>query len=426
MERCEVDGEKKIKCLLCEQPHYFSNLSSTGVLKSHVFSKHNDLAQVQIAIREAPPKTPRKPRTYPPEPAALALTIAPHPTFVPATPQAVPAVQTVQAVQAAPDMASLPPTVRELYPPHEPWAVHKLKVSDVHELYVEHSGNPNGQPAVVLHGGPGGGCAPFYRQFFDPKDYHIIMFDQRGSGKSEPLGSLEENTTWHLVEDIEKLRKHVNVDRWVVFGGSWGSTLALAYAEKYPERVKALVLRGIFMLRRKELLWFYQEGANFLFADAFDKYVAAIPPGERGDLMSAYYRRLTGNDREEQLKAARVWTTWEMSTSRLYVDPETVAKGEDDAFALTFARIESHYFVHGGFFERDGQLLDEAFKLAGVPGTIVQGRYDVVCPFISAWELHKAWPNSNLQIVPDAGHSAKEPGIVSELVQATDRYKHVK
>jgi len=208
-----------------------------------------------------------------------------------------------------------------------------------------------------------------------------------------------------------------------VFGGSWGSTLALSYAETHPERVKALVLRGIFLLRRKELLWFYQEGASFVFADAFEKYLAAIPPAERGDLMSAFHRRVTGTNKEEQLKAARAWTTWEMATSRLFVDPETLAKAEEDDFALTFARIESHYFVNAGFFKTDGQLLDEAHKLEHIPGTIVQGRYDMVCPFTSAWELHKVWPKAQLAIVHDAGHSAKEPGIISELVQATDRYK---
>jgi len=321
-------------------------------------------------------------------------------------------------------MTTEPHPRRELYPPFEPFKVERFKIpGTVHDLYLEQSGNPNGKPAIVLHGGPGGGVDPFYRQFFDPATYHVVMFDQRGSGKSTPLASLENNTTWDLVEDIEKIREYLNIERWVVFGGSWGSTLALAYAEKHPDRVKALVLRGIFLLRRKELLWFYQEGANFIFADAFDKYLEAIPVGERGDLMSSYYRRLTSDDKEVQHKAARAWTTWEMATSRLYVDPETVAKGEDPEFALTFARIESHYFVHGGFFEKDGQLLEEAHKLKNIPGTIVQGRYDVVCPFTSAWELHKVWPESRLEIIPDSGHSAKEPGIISELVNATDRYR---
>jgi len=320
-------------------------------------------------------------------------------------------------------MASTQP-LRELYPE---LPINKKETFEVagthHKLYLEQSGKEDGKPAIVLHGGPGGGTAPFYRQFFDPSVYRIIMFDQRGSGQSEPKGSLENNTTWDLVADIEKIREYLKIEKWVVFGGSWGSTLALAYAEKHPERVKALVLRGIFLLRRKELLWFYQEGANFIFADAFDDYLAAIPVGERGDLMSAYYRRVTSENKEVQQKAAKAWTTWEMATSRLYVDPETVAKGEDPEFALTFARIESHYFVHGGFFEKDGQLLEEAHKLKNIPGTIVQGRYDVVCPFTSAWELHKVWPNSRLEIIPDAGHSAKEPGIISELVKATDRYR---
>jgi proline iminopeptidase len=319
-------------------------------------------------------------------------------------------------------MASSSP-LRTLYPPFEPFKTHSFKVSDVHTLYVEESGNPNGKPAVVLHGGPGGGCPPFYRQYFDPAVYHVVMFDQRGAGKSTPLGCLEDNTTWHLVDDIEKIRQFLGIENWVVFGGSWGSTLALSYAEKHPERVKALVLRGIFLLRRKELTWFYQEGANYVFTDAFEKYLEAIPEGERGDLISSFHRRVTSNNKEVQMNAARAWTRWEMATSRLYVDPETVARADEDDFALTFARIESHYFVHGGFFEKDGQLLDEAHKIENIPGTIVQGRYDMVCPFTSAWELHKVWPKAKLAVVHDAGHSAKEPGIVSELVQATDRYK---
>jgi len=313
--------------------------------------------------------------------------------------------------------------LRTLYPPFEAYNVFRLKVSDVHDLYVEESGNPNGKPALILHGGPGGGSQPYYRQFFDPSVYHIVMFDQRGSGKSTPLGNLEDNTTWHLVDDIEKIREKLNIERWVVFGGSWGSTLALAYAEKHPERVKALVLRGIFALRRKELLWFYQEGANFVFADAWEKYLAPIPPAERGDLISAFHRRVTGNNEEEKLKSGRAWTTWEMATSRLYVDPAIIARAEEDDFAVTFARIESHYFVNAGFFEKDGQLLDEAHKLENIPGTIVQGRYDMVCPFYTAWDLHKAWPKAKFAVIHDAGHSAKEPGIINELVLATDRYK---
>jgi proline iminopeptidase len=314
--------------------------------------------------------------------------------------------------------------IRELHPPFEPYKTGYLTVSPIHKLYYELSGNPNAkQTAVVLHGGPGGGCSEWYRYFFNPTDYRVVMFDQRGAGKSEPHANLEDNTTWHLVEDIEAIRKEVGVDRWVVFGGSWGSTLALSYAETHPERVKALVLRGIFTLRRKELIWFYQEGAHFLFPDAWDKYLEPIPPAERGDLMFAYHRRLTGSDEAVKLAAAKAWTTWEMATSRLYVDPETLARGEDDKFAIAFARIECHYFVNAGFFKEDGQLINNAHILKDIPGTIVQGRYDVVCPALTAWDLKKQWPKADLHIIPDAGHSAKEPGIISELVKACELYK---
>lgn len=313
--------------------------------------------------------------------------------------------------------------LRVLYPPIEPYQKDFLKVSDIHNVYYEQSGNPNGKPVVFLHGGPGGGTAPFYRQYFDPKAYRIILFDQRGSGNSTPFASLEQNTTWDLVSDIEKLREHLKVDKWVVFGGSWGSTLALAYAEKHPERVKALILRGIFLLRPSELAFFYQEGASWIFPDAFDKFVEPIPEVERHNLIAAYHRRLTGTNEEEKLRCARAWTTWEMTTSRLYVDAEGVAKGEDDKFALAFARIENHYFVNGSWFNKETQLLDDAHKLAKIPGVIVQGRYDMVCPAKSAWDLHKAWPQSQLVIVPDAGHSVKEPGTLSALVEACDRFR---
>lgn len=247
--------------------------------------------------------------------------------------------------------------------------------------------------------------APYYRQFFDPTAYRIVMFDQRGAGQSRPRAELRENTTWDLVEDIERLRKHLSIDRWVVFGGSWGSTLALSYAETHPDRVKALILRGIFTLRRKELLFFYQEGSSLLFPDYWEKFLEPIPPAERGDLMSAYHRRLTGPDEAERLKCALAWTSWEMATSRLLIDKETLEKGEDPHFALAFARIECHYFVNAGFFKYDGQLIAEAHKLKGIPGVIVQGRYDVVCPALSAWDLSKVWQDAELKIIPDAGHS---------------------
>ncbi len=314
--------------------------------------------------------------------------------------------------------------MRTLYPPLEPYRAFELKVSDVHTLHVEESGTPKGQPVVFIHGGPGGGSVPLYRQFFDPTAYRIVIFDQRGSGKSTPHASLEENTTWHLVADIEKIREHLGIDRWVVFGGSWGSTLSLAYAETHPERVKALVLRGIFLLRPKEIRWFYQEGASFIFPDAWEKYLEPIPENERGDLLSAYYRRLTGPSKEERVRAARAWSVWEGSTSKLIPDPAMIEDFGGDEFALAFARIECHYFVHKGFFEHPDQLLDNVDRIRDIPGVIVQGRYDVVCPMVTAWELHRRWPEAEFQLTPDAGHAASEPGTASHLVEATDRFRN--
>jgi len=313
---------------------------------------------------------------------------------------------------------------RTLYPPIEPYDSGRLKVSDIHELYYEQCGNPNGKPAIVVHGGPGGGCVASYRQYFDPVVYRIVMFDQRGAGRSTPHAELEENTTWHLVEDMETIRKHLGIENWtVVFGGSWGSTLSLAYAQTHPERVKSLVLRGIFTLRRRELEFFYQEGSSWVFPDAWDQYLEPIPEEERGDLMAAYYKRLTGDNEEEKLRCARAWSVWEMSTSRLFVDPAYIARAaEDDLFAVAFARIECHYFVNAGWF-KDGQLIDNAGILKDIPVEIVQGRYDMVCPAKSAWDLHKNLAQSNLVIVPDAGHSAIEPGIVSALVEACDKFR---
>jgi len=299
-------------------------------------------------------------------------------------------------------------------------------VNEEHKLHVEQVGSPSGKPVVVLHGGPGGGCEPYMSQFFNPNVYRVILFDQRGAGKSTPFASLNNNTTWDLVSDIEKVREHLGIDRWVVFGGSWGSTLALAYAEKHPERVKALILRGIFTLRRKELIWFYQDGASLMFPDEWERFLAPIPSVEHGDLLSAYHRRLTGNDEEVKLRCAQAWTRWEMATSRLLVDPASLVRGEEPKFALAFARIESHYFVNGGFFEEEGQLIKDAHKIAHIPTTIAQGRYDMVCPAFSAWDLHKALgKQSNLVIVPDAGHSAKEPGIRSVLIEAAEKYEHL-
>eukprot|EP00911_Craspedida_sp_UC1_P002561 UC1_evm1s1899 len=247
--------------------------------------------------------------------------------------------------------------------------------------------------------------------------------DQRGAGRSRPHACLEENTTWHLVADIERLRTHLHIDRWAVFGGSWGSTLSLSYAETHPDRVIELILRGIFTLRRKELIWFYQEGASFIFPDTWESYLKPIPDVERADMMSAYYRRLTGSDEAEQLACAKAWSTWECATARLAVDPAMLAKGTDPRWALAFARIECHYFINGGFFEEDGQLIKNAGILANIPTTIVQGRYDVVCPMRSAWDLHRALPSAKLIVVNDAGHSTKEPGIRTELIQACDRLR---
>ncbi|MBX7080899.1 MAG: prolyl aminopeptidase [Nannocystaceae bacterium] len=312
---------------------------------------------------------------------------------------------------------------RSFYPEIEPYETGMLQVSDIHSIYYEQSGNPRGKPVVFLHGGPGGGTDPKQRRFFDPAVYRIVLFDQRGCGKSRPHAELTDNTTWHLVADMELLRERLGIATWQVFGGSWGSTLALAYAQKHPERVSELVLRGIFMLRHKELAWFYQEGASALFPDAWEKYLAAIPAAEHADLIAAYHRRLTSPDPAVQLAAARAWSVWEASTSFLYPSDDFIAHAGEDAFATAFARIECHYFTHGGFFEVEDQLLRDVGRIRHVPAVIVQGRYDVVCPMMSAWDLHRAWPEAQFEVVPDAGHSAYEPGIVHALVQATDRFR---
>ena len=311
---------------------------------------------------------------------------------------------------------------RALYPEIEPYSTGTLQVSSLHRIYYEESGNPNGKPVVFLHGGPGGGTEPKQRRFFDPDAYRIVLFDQRGCGRSTPHAELRENTTWDLVADIERLRTHLQVERWQVFGGSWGSTLALAYAQTHPKRVTELVLRGIFLLRRAELLWFYQDGASALFPDAWEQFLAPIPAAERGDLMRAYYRRLTGDDLALRHEAARAWSVWEAATSYLLPHPDQIDQAADDEFSLAFARIEAHYFVHHGFLEREQQLLENVGRLRQIPGVIVQGRYDVVCPLHSAWQLHRAWPEADLQLVPDAGHSAFEPGTLAALVAATDRF----
>jgi proline iminopeptidase len=315
--------------------------------------------------------------------------------------------------------------MKTLYPAIEPFETGRLRVSPVHELYYEQCGKPNGQPAVFLHGGPGGGLIPEYRQFFDPTTYRVVLFDQRGAGQSTPHASLEENTTWHLVEDIECLREHLGIERWLVFGGSWGSTLSLAYAQTHPNRVSALVLRGIFLCRPNEIRWFYQEGegASAIFPDVWEEYVRVIPHAERGDMLSAYHRRLMSDDEAVRLEAAKAWSIWEGSTSKLFPDQQLIDHAGEAHFALALALIECHYFVNHAFFESENYLVENIGKIRHIPAVIVQGRYDVVCPMMSAWELHRAWPEAEFEIIPDAGHSATEPGIVGALINATDRFR---
>jgi proline iminopeptidase len=310
---------------------------------------------------------------------------------------------------------------RYLHPPIRPYATHRLVADGPHTLYVEESGNRRGIPAVFLHGGPGAGCESTHRRFFDPERYRIVLFDQRGSGRSMPHAELEENTTWHLVSDMERIRESLDIDRWLVFGGSWGSTLALAYAQTHPERVLALVVRGIFLCRDQEIDWFYREGASWVFPDWWEDFIAPIPVRERGDLLSAYYRRLTGSDEVARMAAAKAWSVWEGRTATLLPNPDVQAFFTHPHVALSLARIEAHYFVNHAFLEPN-QLLRDCHRMADVPGVIVQGRYDLICPLRSAWELHRAWPAAELRIVPDAGHAAFERGIRSALVEATDRF----
>lgn len=313
-----------------------------------------------------------------------------------------------------------------LFPEIEPYETSRLRVSTIHDLYYEQCGNPDGKPVVFLHGGPGGGVSHAYRRYFDPAFYRIILFDQRGAGQSTPSAELRENTTWDLVEDIERLRNHLGVDRWLVFGGSWGSTLALTYAIQHPGQVVGLILRGIFLCRKLEIEWFYQNGASFIYPDAWDKYLAPIPEAERGDLVQAYYRRLTSDDPQVRLEAAKAWSIWEASTSHLYIDAEGVRKfDENDEKSLAFARIECHYFTNHAFFPQDDYLLRHAHEINHISTRIAQGRYDIVCPIRSAWDLKKVMPAADLRIVPDAGHSSFEPGIARELVQATQDFQHL-
>lgn len=314
--------------------------------------------------------------------------------------------------------------MRELYPPLEPFDDGFLQVSDLHRVHYEQVGNAKGSKAVFLHGGPGGGLDPDYRRYFDPARWHLALFDQRGSGKSTPPAELRENTIWDLVADMERLREELGIDRWLVFGGSWGSTLALVYAEAHPEKVTELVLRGIFLLRPAELHWFYQHGASEIFPDRWEEYLKPIPPAERGDLLRAYHERLTSDSPAVAQAAARAWSIWEGATSHLFESGKTVARFGADDFALALARIEAHYFANGGFMRTPDQILSDVHRIRGIPGVIVQGRYDVVCPMVSAWELHQAWPEADFRLVPDAGHSAFETGISHELISATDRFAH--
>jgi len=311
-----------------------------------------------------------------------------------------------------------------LYPPIDPYHLGRLQVSGGHDLYFEQSGRRDGKPVLFLHGGPGGGTDPKHRRFFDPSRYRIILFDQRGCGQSEPFASLQDNTTWDLVADIERLREHLGIERWQVFGGSWGSTLAVAYAETHPTRVTELVLRGIFMFTQREAEWFYGRGTRLLFPDAWEAFVAAIPEPERGDLIQAYYRRLTSGDARVRVEAARAWALWESRVATLLPDPDIDAHCDNTSFTLAFSRIECHYFLNRGFLRSDTQLLDDAHKIRQIPTTIVHGRYDVICPLENAWNLHKRLPKSELVIVPDGGHSAFEPGVAAALRRATDRYRN--
>lgn len=316
--------------------------------------------------------------------------------------------------------------VRELFPEIEPYNTQFLKVSALHTIYYEEVGSREGVPVVFLHGGPGGGLTPDYRRFFDPKHYRVVLIDQRGAGKSTPHAELAENTTWDLVRDIERVREELGIRRWIVFGGSWGSTLSLAYAVTHPERVLGLIVRGIFLCRKQEIDWFYQCGASHIFPDAWEEYLAPIPQDERGDLLAAYHRRLTGDDLEARVKCALAWSKWEAATCYLIPNEQNIRDFEDPKRALALARIECHYFKNKIFFESDNFLLENVDKIRHIPGVIIHGRYDVVCPVSNAWDLHRAWPEAQLTIVPDAGHTAMHVGTRARLLEATETFKEIK
>ena len=310
----------------------------------------------------------------------------------------------------------------ELFPNIEPFNTFHLPVSDLHTIYVEESGNKNGKPVIFLHGGPGGGVDPKYRRYFNPDKWRIIMFDQRGCGKSTPFAELKENTTWDLVDDIEKIRNHLSIDNWVVFGGSWGSTLSLAYSQTYPNSCKGLILRGIFPVRKKEIDWFYQEGANNIFPDRWESFLAPIPVEKRDNLMQAYYEILTGDDHSKKIEAAKAWSTWEGSTVRLMQDENFISDFSDEKFAEAFARIECHYFMNNCWFNSNNHLIENVDKIRHIPGVIIHGRYDIICPVVQAWDLHQAWPEADLHIIPDAGHSIFEEGIKDKILEYTEKF----
>lgn len=313
----------------------------------------------------------------------------------------------------------------ELFPNIEPFNTFHLPVSDLHTIYVEESGNKNGKPVIFLHGGPGGGVDPKYRRYFNPDKWRIIMFDQRGCGKSTPFAELKENTTWDLVDDIEKIRNHLSIDNWVVFGGSWGSTLSLAYSQTYPNSCKGLILRGIFLVRKKEIDWFYQEGANNIFPDRWESFLAPIPIEKRDNLMQAYYEILTGDDHFKKIEAAKAWSTWEGSTVRLMQDENFISDFSDEKFAEAFARIECHYFMNNCWFNSNNHLIENVDKIRHIPGVIIHGRYDIICPVVQAWDLHQAWPEADLHIIPDAGHSIFEEGIKDKILEYTEKFSNL-
>ncbi len=312
-----------------------------------------------------------------------------------------------------------------VFPEIEPYNTFRLKVSDIHELYIEECGNPKGQPVVFLHGGPGAGISAKHRRYFDPKHYRIVLFDQRGAGKSTPHAELKQNTTWDLVADIERVREHLEISKWLVFGGSWGSTLALAYAETHPTSVTGLVIRGIFLCRKEEINWFYQFGAHHVFPDFWEKYIEVIPEAERTDMLTAYYKKLTSDNETEKLKAAKAWSVWEGSTIKLIPDQAAIDTFGSDHMALSLARIEAHYFINGCWFGSDNQLIEDVYKIRHIPSVIVHGRYDMVCPFKNAWDLHKVWPEARFEPVL-AGHAVDEPAITDALIRATESFKNLK